>query len=268
VELAGRVAIVTGGAAGLGVVITRRLVQEGASVVVADVSEGTLAAREVGSEVAGLADRGGERAAKEVGSGVAFVRGDVRVGADVERVVVFAVERFGGLDVLVNNAGGISRGAQWPDASALEWRATLDLNLTGPMLATQLALEPMRARGGGAVVNIASSAGLGLTPYDSPEYGAAKAGLIRFTASVAGLREEIGVRVNCIAPHWIGLERAHAELAAMSAEARAAAPPFVDPGDIADTVVWLASDETPAGRVVEMRGGEPRRLLDASEWSV
>jgi NAD(P)-dependent dehydrogenase (short-subunit alcohol dehydrogenase family) len=248
VELRGAVAIVTGGAAGLGEFVVRRLVREGALVVVADVSEGALAAREAGSRVE-------------------FVRGDVRVGADIERAVAFAVERFGGLDVLVNNAGGISRGAQWPLASALEWRATLDLNLTGPMLATQLALEPMRARGGGAVVNIASSAGVEWTPYDSPEYGAAKAGLVRFTTCVGDLAEEMGVRVNCVVPHWIGLERAHAELAAMSADARAAAPPFVEPGDIADTVVWLASDETLAGRVVEMRGGEPRRLLDASEWS-
>jgi NAD(P)-dependent dehydrogenase (short-subunit alcohol dehydrogenase family) len=130
------------------------------------------------------------------------------------------------------------------------------------MLATQLALEPMRARGGGAVVNVASSAGLGLTPYDSPEYGAAKAGLIRFSSSVAGLREEIGVRVNCVVPHWIGLDRAHAELAAMSPEERATAPPFVDPEEIAETVIWLARSDSLAGRVVEMRGGFPRRLLE------
>ncbi|MEN3285638.1 MAG: galactose dehydrogenase [Solirubrobacteraceae bacterium] len=242
-ELRGAVAIVTGGAAGLGLVVVRRLVAEGCAVVVADVVSGALAAREGGSRVE-------------------FVRCDVRVGADLERAVAFAVERFGGLDVVVNNAGGVSRGAQWPEASALEWRATLDLNLSAPMLLTQLALEPMRARGGGAVVNVASSAGLGLTPYDSPEYGAAKAGLIRFTASVAGLRESVGVRVNCVVPHWIGLERAHAELAAMSAAERAAAPPFVDPEAIAETVAWLARSDSLAGRVVEMRGGSPRRLLD------
>jgi 3-oxoacyl-[acyl-carrier protein] reductase len=242
VELAGRVAIVTGGAAGLGLFVVRRLVEEGCSVVAADVEPGSPAGTEVDSRVA-------------------FVRCDVRVAADLERLVAFAVERFGGLDVLVNNAGGVSRGEQWPLASASEWRATLELNLLGPMLATQLALEPMRARGGGAVVNIASSAGLGLMPYDSPEYGAAKAGLIRFTASVASLRESVGVRVNCIAPHWIGLERAHAELAAMSDAERAAAPPFVDPEAIGDAVVWLVRDESLAGRVVEMRGGEARRLL-------
>jgi len=68
--------------------------------------------------------------------------------------------------------------------------------------------------------------------------------------------------VNCIAPHWIGLERAHAELAAMSADERATAPPFVDPEGIAEAVVWLARSDSVAGRVVEMRGGEPLRLLE------
>jgi NAD(P)-dependent dehydrogenase (short-subunit alcohol dehydrogenase family) len=202
----------------------------------------------------------GAWAAREEGSPVAWVRADVRVGADVERVVAFAVDRFGGLDILVNNAGGVSRGEQWPSASGLEWRATLELNLVAPMLLTQLALEPMRARGGGAVVNIASSAGIEWTPYDSPEYGAAKAGLVRFTTCVGALP---GVRVNCIVPGWIGLERAHDELAAMSDAERAAAPPFVDPSAIADAVVWLVRDESLSGCVVELPGGSERRMLGA-----
>jgi NAD(P)-dependent dehydrogenase (short-subunit alcohol dehydrogenase family) len=242
-ELAGGVAIVTGGGGGLGLVIARRMAEEGGLVVVADID-----------------DRAGYRATTEIGSSVAFLRADVRVASDVERMIAFAVERFGGLDVLVNNAGGWGA-ANFPAASPLEWGATLDLNLRGPMLATQLALDSMRSRGGGAVVNVASSAGLGLAPYDSPEYGAAKAGLIRFTSSVAGLREEMGVRVNCVVPDWIGLDRAKAELAAMSPADRASAPPFVDPEEIADAVVWLVRDESLAGRVVEMRGGAPRRLL-------
>jgi NAD(P)-dependent dehydrogenase (short-subunit alcohol dehydrogenase family) len=243
VEVAGRVALVTGGAAGLGLVIARRLAAEGGLVVLADID-----------------DRAGHGAASEIGSSAAFVRADVRVGSDVERMIAFAVQHFGGLDVLVNNAGGWGT-ANFPAASPLDWGATLDRNLRAPMLATQVALEPMRSRGGGAVVNVASSAGLGLAPYDSPEYGAAKAGVIRFTSSVAGLREEMGVRVNCVVPDWIGLDRAHAELGAMSPAERAAAPPFVDPEEIADAVVWLVRDESLAGRVVEMRGGAPRRLL-------
>jgi NAD(P)-dependent dehydrogenase (short-subunit alcohol dehydrogenase family) len=238
VELAGRVAVVTGGAGGLGSYVVSALEDAGASVVVADVEPGALAAREDGS--------------------TAFCRTDIRVAADVERMVAFAVDRFGGLDVLVNNAGGVSRGAQWPLASAFEWRATLELNLLGPMLATQLALKPMRARGGGAVVNIASSAGVEWTPYSSPEYGAAKAGLVRFTTACGDLP---GVRVNCIVPGWIGLPRAYEELAAMDSAERAAAGPFVEPSAIADAVVWLVASEGLSGVVVEMPGGSERRFL-------
>jgi NAD(P)-dependent dehydrogenase (short-subunit alcohol dehydrogenase family) len=243
VELRGAVALVTGGAAGLGRFVAERLVAGGASVVVADVDEAA-----------------GAQATREMGSDVAFVRTDMRVAGDVGRMIDFAVDRFGGLDVLVNNAGGVGATA-FPQARAAEWGAILYLNLTGPMLATQLALEPMRARGGGAVINVASSAGLGLAPYDSPEYGAAKAGLIRFTSTLAGLHEQMNVRVNCVVPDWIGLDRAKAELAAMTPEERAAAPPLVDPADIAKTVLDLACDESLAGRVVVMRGGEPARLL-------
>jgi NAD(P)-dependent dehydrogenase (short-subunit alcohol dehydrogenase family) len=232
VELRGAVALVTGGAGGLGSFVVSRLVAGGASVVVADVA-------------------------------AAFVRADMRRPADVERAVSGTLERHGRLDVLVNCAGGWGA-ANYPAAAADEWQATLFLNLGAPMLATQLALEPMRLHGGGAIVNIASSAGLGLEAYDSPEYAAAKAGLIRFTTTLAGLRESMKVRVNCVVPHWIGLDRAKAELAAMSVAERAVAPPFVDPAAIAEVVAELACDETAAGRVVEMRGGEPPRVLAQS----
>jgi NAD(P)-dependent dehydrogenase (short-subunit alcohol dehydrogenase family) len=240
VELRGAVALVTGGAGGLGAFVVSRLVWGGASVVVADVVGG--------------------QAMREGGSDVAFVRADMRVASDVSRAVAHAVSLLGRLDVLVNCAGGWG-GAAFPEASADEWQATLFLNLGAPMLATQLALEPMRAAGGGAVVNIASSAGVEWDAYDSPEYAAAKAGLIRFTTTLAGLRESMNVRVNCVVPHWIGLDRAKAELAAMSPSERAAAPPLVDPEAIADKVLELACDETFAGAVVEMRGGEAARIL-------
>jgi NAD(P)-dependent dehydrogenase (short-subunit alcohol dehydrogenase family) len=125
------------------------------------------------------------------------------------------------------------------------------------MLATQQALDALRA-GGGAVVNIASTAGLGLAPYQSPEYGAAKAGLIRFTSTLSQLE---GVRVNCMVPDWIATDRAIAELAAMTAEERARAPTPVPMDEIGDAVVDLVRDERLAGRVLLLRGGEPRRLL-------
>jgi NAD(P)-dependent dehydrogenase (short-subunit alcohol dehydrogenase family) len=245
VDLQGRVAIVTGGATGAGATMASRLVNEGATVVVADVD-----------------DSAGRQALDSLGA-ASFVRTDVRVPGDVEHMVGFAEERHGGLDILVNNAGGWGPTANFPYASALQWGSTLDLNLRAPMLATQLVLEPMRRRGGGAVVNIASTGGVGLAPYESPEYGAAKAGLIRFTACLAYAREETGVRVNCVVPDWIATDRALGELAAMTPDARAAEAPLVDPDDLADAVVELIRDESLAGRVMLLPRGGPRRLLDA-----
>jgi NAD(P)-dependent dehydrogenase (short-subunit alcohol dehydrogenase family) len=251
-ELGGRVAIVTGAAAGTGRAIALRLAREGATVVVADV------APEVGEETVRLVEAAGGRGA--------FVRADVRVDSDVAGMVAVAVEGYGRLDVLVNNAGGGGHvEPHFPQADVQDWGATLDLHLRGAMLATQLALEPMRRRGEGAVVNVASTAGLGFAPYVSPEYGAAKAGLIRFTATLAGLREEMGVRVNCVVPDWILTERAQEELQRMSPAERAAAPTPLSLDDVADAVVALIADDDLAGRVMVLRGGEPPRLLDPVE---
>ncbi|HEX6696835.1 MAG TPA: SDR family NAD(P)-dependent oxidoreductase [Solirubrobacteraceae bacterium] len=248
-DLRGRVAIVTGGAAGAGWTIAMRLVDEGVVVVIADVAD---AAGE--AAVRAITERGG------TGS---FVRADVRVDGDVEHMVAFAEERHGGIDILVNNAGGWGPTANYPHASPLQWNSTLDLNLRAPMLATQLVLEPMRRRGGGAVVNVSSTGGLGFAPYESPEYGAAKAGLIRFTTSLAYAREETGVRVNCVVPDWIATDRAKGELAAMTPEARAAEAPLVDPDELADAVVELVRDDSLSGAVVLLPRGEPRRPLDS-----
>ena len=132
------------------------------------------------------------------------------------------------------------------------------------MLATQLVLEPMRRRGGGAVINVASTGGLGLAPYESPEYGAAKAGLIRFTACMAYAREDTGVRVNCVVPDWIATERAPGRARcddARAARRRGAArrPRTSWPTRSSSCM----RDEALAGRVMLLPRGEPRRLLDA-----
>jgi NAD(P)-dependent dehydrogenase (short-subunit alcohol dehydrogenase family) len=233
-ELAGATAIVTGGAVGTGRAIAERLAAEGANVVVADVDA-----------------RGGEETVvrlQRAGGRARFVRADMLAPADVEALVTEA----DGLRVLVNNAGGGGHvPPHFPDATPAQWGATLDLNLRSAMLATQLALEPVRRAGGGAVVNVASTAGLGSEPYESPEYGAAKAGLIRFTAA---LRERGGVRLSCVVPDWVRTERAEAELAAMTPDERAAAPEPIPLEALTDAVVALIRDEASAGRVVVLRG--------------
>jgi NAD(P)-dependent dehydrogenase (short-subunit alcohol dehydrogenase family) len=241
VELEGRAAVVTGGARETGRAIAMRLAAEGAIAVIADIDA------EHGPDTARSIEAAGGRAR--------FVATDMTDDEAVRRLIEAA-----GPAVLVNNTGGWGE-ANYPEATPQQWSATLDLNLRAAMLATQLALEPMRAAGGGAVVNIASTAGIGDEPYASPEYGAAKAGLIRFTTALADLRERTGVRVNCVVPDWIATERGQAELAAMSPEERAAAPPQVSMQEVAEAVFELVRDDRLAGRVVLLRGGEPRRFL-------
>jgi NAD(P)-dependent dehydrogenase (short-subunit alcohol dehydrogenase family) len=251
-DLRNRVAVVTGGAAGAGRVVGSALAARGAVVLVADVDGERCA------DAVAAIQRAGGRAA----SVVADVCAD-----DAADVLVAAAARLGPLGVLVNNAGGWGdAGRRFPDAAPGEWSRVLDLNLGAPMLLTQAVLAPLRAAGGGAVVNVASGAGLELSPYGSPEYGAAKAGLIRFTAAVAGLRETHGVRVNCVVPGWIGLDRAHAQLAAMPPDERAQAPPLVPPERVADAVVALAEDDDLAGRVLVLRGGQSPELLDPAPF--
>ena len=239
-------ALVTGAGAETGRAIALRLAAGGALVVVADIDAAAAA--------------GTVRAIEAAGGRAAAIGTDVTRDEDVRRMIAFAGRDGGGPHVLVNNAGGCGP-ANYPEAAPEQWSATLDLNLRAAMLATQLALEPMRAAGGGVVVNIASTAGLGSEPYASPDYGAAKAGLIRFTTSLGDLRESMNVRVNCIVPDWVATDRAHGELERMTAAERAAAGPLVPMADVAAAVIAFVSDDGLAGRVVVLRGGKPRRFL-------
>jgi NAD(P)-dependent dehydrogenase (short-subunit alcohol dehydrogenase family) len=248
-EVRGSVALVTGAAAGTGREIALRLGADGALVVVADVDPWA------GQETA--------RVIEARGGSARFVRADVTSGDDVRRMVAFAEQGLGGPQILVNNAGGGGHiEPNFPDAEPEQWQSTLDLNLRGAMLATQLALGPMRLGGGGVVVNVASTAGLGFGPYVAPEYAAAKAGLIRFTSSLSGLRERMNVRVNCVVPDWIATERAREELARMRPAERAATPAPRPPEEVAGAVVEFVRKEDLTGRVMVMWPGEPARLLD------
>ena len=237
VEIRGDVALVTGAAVGIGRAIATRLADEGAAVVVGDVDAG-----------------GGRETVRRIeasGGAARFVRADLTDAGDDPRARRGRAHLARHLGILVNNAGGGGHiPPHFPDAAPEQWGATLDLNLRGAMLATQLALTAMDGRG--AVVNVSSSAGAEDTPYRSPEYAAAKAGLIRFTTA---LRRRDGVRVNCVVPGWIATERAQEELAAMPAAERAAAPDPIPMDVVAGAVVALIRDDGAAGRVVELREG-------------
>jgi len=207
-----------------------------------------------------LADRdaeAGRHAAREVGG--LFVRADVTEDDDLQRTIETARHFGGGLDVLVNNAGGADEPA-YPEAPVERWERALDLNLRAVMLATQLALEPLRLRGGGAIVNVASVAGLGAGPHGAPEYAAAKAGVVRLTAALAPLAAE-GIRVNAICPDYVDTPAVRRELAQMSEEQRAALPDLVSPDAIAGGVLDLLRDDSLAGRVLVWFAEEQPYLL-------
>ncbi|MGG5260623.1 SDR family NAD(P)-dependent oxidoreductase [Phycicoccus avicenniae] len=244
-ELTGAVAVVTAGGGGLGAHLVHALAREGCHVVVAD-RDADAAAR-VAEEV------------RDGGGRATDVRCDVLVDDDL-RALVDLTRGLGGVDLLVANAGGWGGASeQYPGAEVGDWSAVLDLNLRAPMLLLQLCLPSMRARGTGAVVTVASSAGVEAGAYGSPPYAAAKAGLVRITTSLADLGAE-GVRVTTVVPGWIGLDRAHREWDALPEDERAGLPALVPPSLVAAEVVALARDGA-GGRVVTLLDGERREVL-------
>jgi NAD(P)-dependent dehydrogenase (short-subunit alcohol dehydrogenase family) len=182
-ELAGKVAVVTGGASGIGRGIVERFVAEGAKVVIADVQ----------TEL-------GEALAADLGADAVFQRTDVGEQAQVAALVDFAVDAFGGLHVMINNAGRSSplrKGLFAEDFS--EFDAVMRVNVLGVMAGTRDAARHMAEHGGGSIVNISSIGGI-LAGGGVASYRASKAAVIQFTKSAAIELANYEVRVNCIAP--------------------------------------------------------------------
>lgn len=185
-DLSGRIAIVTGAAGGLGYACADRLGEAGASVVVNDV-DGGRAEQAVGRLAAG-------------GRTAVAVQGDVTDPADVARLVASAVDAYGRVDVLVNNAA-IYPLDPFLDATGEQWQRTLDLNLMGVFRVTQAVARQMIAQGdGGAIVNIASIAATVPHPDSLLAYGASKAGLVNATKNLARSLAAHQIRVNVVLP--------------------------------------------------------------------
>jgi NAD(P)-dependent dehydrogenase (short-subunit alcohol dehydrogenase family) len=237
VEIRGKAAVVTGGSRGIGQAIVERLTEEGADVLVVDL---------------------------EAPAGAAYFRADVTRQDDFERMIAEAEHRFGGLDILVNNVGNYEPPV-FPDAPIDHWTRTLDLNLRSVMLGIHFGVRAMAKRGGGAIVSIASTAGLGFEPHPGPEYATAKAAVMRLTACLAPLAER-GIRVNCVCPHTVATEAVRETIDRLQTEGRPLTwdleGVLLEPEEVAAAVVEVIQEETLAGRIMVCRGGEPPRLLE------
>ncbi len=245
-----RVAVVTGGAQGIGKAVVRRFLKGGLAVVLADCDE--EAGRETQADVAPMGP-------------VRFVAADVAEEESVRLLMQEAVRLFGGLDVLVNNAYAMVNAP--PETLALsDWNRVLAVNLTGPFLCARYAAPHLRRRHG-AIVNIASTRALMSEPH-TEAYSASKGGLVALTHALAmSLAPE--VRVNCISPGWIETEswkkRSARRTPALSAADHAQHPAgrVGTPEDIAALVEYLASDA--AGFVTGAHwvadGGMTRKMI-------
>ncbi len=189
-RFAGKVVLVTGAGSerGIGRAVALAFANEGASVVITDVVAAGV--ERVARELSEHANAIGEVA-------------DVRSKAEMERVVARAVEQFGGLDVLINNAG-LTRPTKFLDISEEEYDLVVDVNLKGMFMATQAAVPAMLKRGKGAIVSLSSVSGQrGGGVFGTSAYSAAKAGIAGLTRALARELSPQGIRVNCVAPSLI-----------------------------------------------------------------
>ncbi len=231
-RLENKVALISGGARGMGAVEARLFAAKGAKVVIGDVLEEE--------------DRQTEAAVNEAGGDCVFVRLDVTSEVDWSAAVATAVARFGKLDILVNNAGISSTGGI-EDLTVEEWDRTLDINTKGVFLGTKAAIPEMRKAGGGSIVNISSGAGIAPAPGTSGAYAASKGAVRIFSKSTAVQYARETIRCNSVHPGPIETP--------MLRSARGSAPQLEDtigrvplgrigrPEEIAYGVLYLASDE-------------------------
>ena len=240
--LSGQTAVITGGAQGLGFAIAQRFVAEGARVVIGDVNvEATqAAATQLGGHDVALA-----------------VRCDVTQADEVEALIGTAVERFGGLDVMVNNAG-ITRDATMRKMTEEQFDQVINVHLKGTWNGTRLAAAVMREQRRGAIVNMSSVSGkVGM--IGQTNYSAAKAGIIGMTKAAAKELAYLGVRVNVIAPGLIrsAMTEAMPQRIWDQKEAEVPMGRAGEPGEVASVALFLASDLSSymTGTVLEVTGG-------------
>ncbi len=239
-----KVALITGASRGIGAAIARELAQAGATVALAARHEDSL------KEVAASLPDGARSLA---------VATDVSEARDLERLVEQVVNVFGGVDVLINNAGLLPPAKQIYNVDLDEWQHVIDINLRAPWYLSKLVHPHMKARGGGAVVNVSSTSGLhhdiGLGVY-----GISKAGVVMLTEVCAKEWARDGIRVNAIAPGIVRTELAGSIIAYLDERGLKPNPMnlYGEPEDIARLVRFLAGEESRymTGSIIRIDGGE------------
>ncbi len=246
-RLGGKVAVITGGALGIGAAMARLFTQEGACVVIGDLRE------EEGQLLAVELNAAAERRV------ALFVRADVTVPGDVEALVTQAENAFGRLDVMCNNAGIGSMG----DSVTLDieqWRHVIDVDLNSVFYGCKAAIPALRRAGGGSIVNTASISGIG-ADYGFAAYNAAKAAVINYTRTVALDHAHENIRCNALCPGWIATPLTSGIMGIEPlVKAWCDAIPMRRPGrpeEIARVALFLASDEASymTGSTVVADGG-------------
>jgi NAD(P)-dependent dehydrogenase (short-subunit alcohol dehydrogenase family) len=242
-DFSGRVAIVTGAARGLGRAAAARLYELGASVAV-NVRDASRA----------------DAVARSLGDGVLAIPGDLTAEGVVESLVGRTLERFGRIDIIVNNAA-LALSTRFPDLSLDEWRRTLEVNMTAPFALTRVALPTMRAQGYGRVINISSSAGRMVSTLGSAAYTASKAGLLGLTRASAKELGKFGITVNAICPGMIDTELTHEHAAPELLQRLAAGYPVPRLGtalEVADLICFIASEAAGyiTGTSLDINGGD------------
>jgi 3-oxoacyl-[acyl-carrier protein] reductase len=242
-RLAGKVAIVTGGTRGIGLVVVQAYLREGARVLFTGTAEKTVSAA-----LARLS-------AGAPCEGVVADLADLAAGA---RVIERAVTRFGGLDVLVNNAGVMSRADEW-QTTPEDWDRVLGVNLRTVFFLSRDAAKAMQARGGGSIVNVASVAGQIGGIAGSPAYSAAKAGVLGLTKSLARRFAPLGIRVNAISPADIETDMTASFTPEIRARLVALTPlgRFGSVEEVVGAAVYFAADESSyvTGQTLAINGG-------------
>ena len=255
-RLTGKVAAVTGAGQGIGRETVLRLARDGASVFASDIREDLLDQLESDLKATGAT----------VSTGVF----DGAKAADAASFIQVVIERYGRIDIMVNNAGGI-RTQPFPDVTEETWDWTLNLNLKGPYFYMQEAAKPMIAQKSGTIINIASVAGIAGGMTYSPPYAASKAAIINLTKVAAANLAEHGVTVNAVAPgivetafNWtlddlIGVQQMGLSPGEFMERRRASIPlgRLQQPQDIANVVAFLAGPDASemTGETIIVSGG-------------